>query len=159
MLILAAGLTDIISWMPTPPGKMKKTNHYVQWQQLKQLHKATYVGSYKPLVSRVGLCVSAELWTFLTEPSLAETSTPSLKLSRPKPPQTHAARWKGLTQWAACEQDTGLWDCALVRGRVCICTNSIFLKFAFVFGVMLCVCKFRRVCVCFLPCGSISMVC
>lgn len=40
---------------------MKKPNHYVQWQQLKQLHKTTYVGSYEPLVSWVGLCVSAEL--------------------------------------------------------------------------------------------------
>lgn len=120
-LILAAGLTDIISRMPTPPGKMKKTNHYAQWQQLKQLHKATYVGSYKPLVSRVGLRVSVELWTFLSESSLAETSTLGLKLSRPKPAQTDTARWKGLTQWAAWEQDSGLWDCALVRSWECVC--------------------------------------
>ena len=29
-LILALGLTDIISGMPAPPGKMKKANAYVQ---------------------------------------------------------------------------------------------------------------------------------
>lgn len=126
-LVLAAGLTDIISRMPTPPGKMKKTNYYVQWQQLKQLHKATYVGSYKPLVSRVGLCVSAELWTFLTEPYLAQPKT--------QPTQTGTNRWKGLTQWAAWQQDTGLCDCALVKGWPCVYTVCIFQKFTFVFGV------------------------
>lgn len=146
-LILAAGLTDIISRMPTPPGKMKKTNHYVQWQQLKQLHKATYVGSYKPLVSRVGLRVSTELWTFLSEPSLAETSTLGLKLSRPKPAQTDTARWKGLTQCVAWEQDSGLWDCALVRSWVCVFI-CIFLEFAFSVCAAF-VCVFRHVCVFF----------
>lgn len=129
MLILAAGLTDIISRMPSPPEKMKKTNHYVQWQQLKQLHKATYVGSYKPLVSRVGLCVSAGLWTFLTEPLFGRDFNAKHKT---QPTQTDAARWKGMTQWAACEQETGLRDRALVWGRVWLC---IFLKFAFLLGV------------------------
>lgn len=73
---------------------MKKTNHYVQWQQLKQLHKATYVGSYKPLVSRVGLCVSAGLWTFLTEPLFGrDFQRRSIKLSRPKQTQPDERAW------------------------------------------------------------------
>lgn len=130
MLVLAAGLTDIISRMPTPPGKMKKTNHYVQWQQLKQLHKATYVGSYKPLVSRVGLCVSAEPRTFLTEPSLAETSTPSLKLSRPKPAQTDERAWhNGLH-----ENKTLAYATVPLSEVECV-FMCIFPKFAFLFGV------------------------
>lgn len=150
MLVLAAGLTDIISRMPTPPGKMKKTNHYVQWQQLKQLHKATYVGSYKPLLSRVGLCVSAELWTFLTEPSLAETSTASLKLG--------TNRWKGLTQWAPCEQDTGLWDCASCQ-RLSVCLYVYFLNLHLVCVWCVCGCL-KRVFVCvFFARGSIRVVC
>lgn len=149
MLVLAAGLTDIISRMPTPPGKMKKTNHYVQWQQLKQLHKATYVGSYKPLVSRVGLCVSTELWTFLTEPSLAETSTADLKLSpnrhkQMKGPDTIGSMWTR-------HRLMGLCPCQ----RLSVCLYVYFLN------LHLClVCVFKHVFVCvFFARGSISMVC
>lgn len=152
-LNLAAGLTDIISRMPTPPGKMKKTNHYVQWQQLKQLHKTTYVGSYKPLVSRVGLCVSTELWTLLAEPSLAETSTRSLKLSRPKQTQPDERAWhKGLHE----NKTLAYWIVPLSEVErvrfICIFPHICIPVWA-------CVCVHApRGCV-FLTCGSISAVC
>lgn len=113
-LILAAGLTDIISGMPLPPEKMKKTDHYVRWQQLKQLHKATYVGSYKLLVSGVGLRVSAWLWTFLAEPTIFGRDFNGVHKTQPT--QTDAAGWKGTTQWRACRLETCLWDYGAVRG-------------------------------------------
>lgn len=122
---------------------MKKTNHYVQWQQLKQLHKTTYVGSYKPLVSRVGLCVSTELWTLLAEPSLAETSTRSLKLSRPKQTQPDERAWhKGLHE----NKMLAYWIVPLseVERVRFIC---IFPTFAFLFGHV-CACM-RHAGVCF----------
>lgn len=150
-LILAAGLTDIISRRPTSPGKMKKTNHYVQWQQLKQLHKATYVGSYKPLASRVGLCVSAELWTFLSEPSLAEPLAASLELSRPKPPQTDERAWhNGLHH-----NKTPAYATVPLLEVECV-----FMYIYYIWICVWCVCVFRVVFVSvFLPHGSISVAC
>lgn len=118
---------------------MKKTNHYVQWQQLKQLHKTTYVGSYKPLVSRVGLCVSTELWTLLAEPSLAETSTRSLKLSRPKQTQPDTKGCMRTRRWLI-----GLCPCQ----RLSVCVLYVYFPtFAFLFGHV-CACM-RHAGVCF----------
>lgn len=130
-LILAERLTDAISRMPTPPGKMKKTDHYVQWQQLKQLHKATYVGSYKPLVSRAVLCQCSGVGPSSLSSSLAQTSLPNLKLVRPKPAQTEAARWRGpdttriwLTDLCPC-QWLAVFICILLRLCICVLTTRV----------------------------------
>lgn len=156
-LILAAGLTAIISRMPTPPGKMKKTNHYVQWQQLKAITQNNICWELQAIsLWSWAVCQRSALdlscWALFgkdfnvepkTQPTQTDTNT-----------DTHTARWKALTQWAAWEPDTSLWDCALVRGWVCVFV-CIFLQFAFGVFVYVCVCvQFFS-----LTQGSISAVC
>lgn len=76
--------------------------------------------------------------------SLAETSTPRLKLSRPKPPQTDERAWhNGL------HDNKTLAYATVPLSEVECAFICIFLKFAFIFGLRCCMClDMTNLCVC-----------